>query len=125
MAKRWRPRIGRSRGGTMNGILRRALGAAGLALVLSSWSACAPAQGDARRGFYLVKTAGCLACHTAQTQDAVAFAGGRALRTPFGTFYGPNITPHREAGIGRWSEADFMKAMRHGVRPDGANYFPA
>ena len=51
------------------------------------------------------------------------FAGGRALNTPFGTFYGPNITPHPQAGIGRWSEADFMRAMRQGVRPDGANYF--
>ena len=60
------------------------------------------------------------------SQDkAVAFAGGRALKTPFGTFYGPNITPHPEAGIGRWSEADFMRAMREGRRPDGANYFPA
>ena len=48
------------------------------------------------------------------------FAGGRALKTPFGTFYGPNITPHPQAGIGRWSEADFMRAMREGRRPDGA-----
>jgi mono/diheme cytochrome c family protein len=55
----------------------------------------------------------------------VLFAGGRALKTPFGTFYGPNITPHPEAGIGRWSESDFVRAMRQGERPDGANYFPA
>lgn len=53
------------------------------------------------------------------------YAGGRALKTPFGTFYGPNLTPHPEAGIGRWSEADFFRAMREGRRPDGANYFPA
>lgn len=53
------------------------------------------------------------------------FAGGRALTTPFGTFYGPNITPHTLAGLGRWTEADFVRAMRKGVRPDGANYFPA
>jgi mono/diheme cytochrome c family protein len=36
-----------------------------------------------------------------------------------------NITPHPDAGIGRWSEADFIRAMRQGRRPDGANYFPA
>jgi hypothetical protein len=47
------------------------------------------------------------------------------LKTPFGTFFGPNITPHPQAGIGRWTEADFVRAMRHGRRPDGANYFPA
>jgi mono/diheme cytochrome c family protein len=55
----------------------------------------------------------------------VPYAGGRELKTPFGTFYGPNITPHAEAGIGRWGEADFLRALRSGVRPDGAHYFPA
>lgn len=85
----------------------------------------ASAQGDPQRGMYLAKAAGCVGCHTETTKDAVPFAGGRALKTPFGTFYGPNITPHPDAGIGRWSEADFVRAMRHGERPDGANYFPA
>jgi mono/diheme cytochrome c family protein len=83
------------------------------------------AQGDAKRGEYLAKAGGCVGCHTEARQGAVAFAGGRALKTPFGTFYGPNLTPDQNAGIGRWSEADFVKAMRRGLRPDGANYFPA
>ena len=88
------------------------------------------AQGDAKRGEYLAKAGGCLGCHTVEEKEGskekpVPFAGGRALETPFGTFYGPNLTPHPEAGIGRWSEADFMRAMREGRRPDGANYFPA
>jgi mono/diheme cytochrome c family protein len=83
------------------------------------------AQSDARRGEYLAKAAGCVGCHTEENKDAVPFAGGRALKTPFGIFYGPNITPHPQAGIGRWTEADFIRAMREGVRPDGANYFPA
>src|SRR5262245_62322796 len=83
------------------------------------------AQGDAKRGEYLMKAGGCLGCHTEDKKDAVPFAGGRALKTPFGTFYGPNITPHPQAGIGKWTEADFVRAMRHGDRPDGANYFPA
>jgi mono/diheme cytochrome c family protein len=55
----------------------------------------------------------------------VPVKGGRALKTPFGTFYGPNITPHPEAGIGRWTEPDFIRALREGRRPDGAHYFPA
>ena len=46
------------------------------------------------------------------------------MATPFGTFYTPNITPDRATGIGSWSDADFLHALREGVRPDGANYFP-
>jgi len=91
------------------------------------WLAAAPgfAQGDAKRGAYLAKAAGCLGCHTEERQGATLYAGGRELKTPFGTFYGPNITPHPQAGIGRWSEADFLRALREGRRPDGAHYFPA
>ena len=87
--------------------------------------ATAAAAGDAKRGEYLTIAGGCVACHTAKDKDAVKFAGGHPLKTPFGTFYGPNITPHPQAGIGQWSEADFMRAMRQGVRPDGEHYFPA
>jgi mono/diheme cytochrome c family protein len=105
--------------------LRLPLKACALILLCGAWFASASAQGDARRGEYLAKAGGCLGCHTEDTQDAVAYTGGRALKTPFGTFYGPNITPHRQAGIGSWTEADFIRAMRHGRRPDGANYFPA
>ena len=93
----------------------------------SAWAQGAQSgvQGNAKRGEYLSKAAGCLGCHTEEKKDAVAYAGGRALKTPFGTFYGPNITPHPQAGIGKWTEADFARALRHGKRPDGANYFPA
>jgi mono/diheme cytochrome c family protein len=96
-----------------------------MVLLLGTSVGNALAQGDARRGQYLAKAGGCVGCHTEEKQGAVPFAGGRALKTPFGTFYGPNITPDQKAGIGRWSEADFLKAMRFGVRPDGAHYFPA
>jgi len=91
---------------------------------LSSVSLSA-AAGDPKHGEYIVRLGGCLGCHTEDKKSAVPFAGGRALKTPFGTFFGPNITPHPQAGIGRWTEADFIRAMRHGKRPDGANYFPA
>jgi mono/diheme cytochrome c family protein len=94
---------------------------AGLLFLLASW---AFAQ-DAKRGEYLAKAGGCLGCHTEEKDGAHPFAGARALKTPFGTFYGPNITPHPQAGIGKWTEADFVRAMREGRRPDGAHYFPA
>jgi mono/diheme cytochrome c family protein len=98
--------------------------AAGLLLLGCAWAVLAQ-QGDAQRGQYLSKAAGCVGCHTEARDNAQPYAGGRALKTPFGTFYGPNITPHREAGIGRWTEPDFARALREGRRPDGAHYFPA
>jgi mono/diheme cytochrome c family protein len=94
-------------------------------LLLGAMPESATAQGDAKKGLYLVKAGGCLGCHTEEKKDAVPFAGGRALKTPFGVFFGPNITPHRQTGIGSWTEADFLRAMRYGMRPDGANLFPA
>ena len=104
-------------------MMARALAAlllAGLAPAL-----LAATTADPKRGEYISRAGGCLGCHTEEKKDPVPFAGGRALQTPFGTFYGPNITPHPEAGIGKWSEQDFIRAMRHGRRPDGANYFPS
>lgn len=90
-----------------------------------SFASLAVAAGDSKHGEYVVRLGGCLGCHTEDKKGAVPFAGGRALKTPFGTFFGPNITPHPQAGIGRWGEADFIRAIRHGKRPDGSNYFPA
>ena len=81
-------------------------------------------QGDAKSGEYIAKAGGCVGCHTDTAPGATPYAGGRVLDTPFGKFYGPNITPHPHAGIGRWSEADFARAMRQGVRPEGAHYYP-
>lgn len=101
----------------------RLLWSAMLVLLLSGTAVIA--QGDPKRGLYVANAAGCIGCHTAETKDAVSYAGGRALKTPFGTFYGPNITPHPDAGIGRWAEADLVRAVRLGERPDGAHYFPA
>jgi len=110
--------------GTRQG--RRAGGAHILAFaILISVAGAAAGQGDVKRGHYLSKAAGCLGCHTEDKKDAVAYAGGRALKTPFGTFFGPNITPHPKAGIGNWKEADFVRAVRLGLRPDGAHYFPS
>ncbi|MBL8697308.1 MAG: cytochrome c [Alphaproteobacteria bacterium] len=102
-----------------SGVLAAGLAGAG------AISTAAAQSGDAARGEYLAKAGGCLGCHTEPRQGATPYAGGRELKTPFGTFYGPNITPHPAQGLGRWTEADFRRAMREGVRPDGAHYFPA
>ena len=84
-----------------------------------------PAAGDdIARGRYLAAAGGCLACHTDSKANGPPYAGGAALKTPFGAFFAPNITPHPAHGIGGWSEADFARAMRLGVAPDGSHYFP-
>jgi hypothetical protein len=83
------------------------------------------AQGDAKKGEYIAKAAACLGCHTESTPGSVAFAGGRRLDTPFGAFHGPNITAHPAARLGKWSEADFRRALRLGERPDGSRYYAA
>ncbi|MCC6211735.1 MAG: c-type cytochrome [Burkholderiales bacterium] len=101
------------------------LRAFGALLLAAALLGSAQAQGNAKRGEYLSQAGGCLGCHTEKKEGAVPYAGGRALHTPFGTFYGPNLTPHPDAGLGKWSEADFVRAMREGLRPDGAHYFPA
>jgi mono/diheme cytochrome c family protein len=90
------------------------------------WRAAAQAGPDPQaveRGRYLATAANCVSCHT--EPGGAEYAGGRALKTPFGTFYGPNITPHPEAGIGRWSDADFLKALKRGIAPEGHPYYPA
>lgn len=97
-----------------------------VAALAGAWVLAAPAltEAAAERGQYLLAAAGCVSCHTEDRDGAPALAGGRALATPFGTFYSPNITPDRETGIGRWSEADFVTALREGTGPGGEHYFP-
>lgn len=77
-----------------------------------------------KRGAYIFDAAGCKACHTDTKKKGPLLAGGRALGTPFGVFYGPNITPDPLTGIGKWSDGDFIRALRDGVSPAGDHYFP-
>ena len=99
-------------------------GLVALACALCLVCSLARAQGDARKGQYLAAIAGCAGCHTDDKPGATPYAGGRAITTPFGKFYGPNLTPHPQAGLGRWTPQDFHKAIRLGERPDGAHYYP-
>lgn len=83
------------------------------------------AEPDVRRGSYLFSAAGCQGCHTDIEHKGMIGAGGRELKTPFGSFYGPNITPDPDHGLGKWTLDDFRKALREGLRPDGSPYYPA
>jgi len=75
------------------------------------------------RGRLLFAIGGCSNCHTAE--GGPELAGGDPLKTPFGTFYPPNITPDRETGIGGWSDEDFIRALKQGISPQGTPYYPA
>ncbi|MDX1604651.1 MAG: cytochrome c [Candidatus Competibacterales bacterium] len=93
---------------------------------LLGFSLPAWAEPDVEHGRYLLHAGGCVTCHTREDAPEGAFlAGGRALETPFGTFYTPNITPDPETGIGTWSDADFIRAFREGLSPEGDHYYPA
>jgi len=69
---------------------------------------------------------GCASCHaTLGQEDLTQLGGGRELPSQFGTFRVPNISPHGQDGIGRWSEAQFASAMQKGTSPKGEHYYPA
>ncbi len=95
-----------------------------IALALAGVPAGAAAQA-VERGAYLAAAAGCDQCHTDSAHGGRPYAGGRLLATPFGTIPTPNITPDLATGIGRWSMADFARALRWGIAPDDSHYVPA
>jgi cytochrome c5 len=72
----------------------------------------------------LVKVGDCISCHTDSAYGGQPFAGGLEFDTPFGKLYTTNITPDKETGIGLWAEEDFIRAMQHGILPDGSYMFP-
>ena len=104
--------------------LRHGAAAPALALALLVSAPVRADQAQLDRGAYIFTAADCGACHTNVKEKGPLLAGGRPLKTPFGTFYTPNITPDPDTGIGRWSAADFMLALRRGVSPGNDHYFP-
>ena len=86
------------------------------------------AAGDPEKGEYVFYATGCASCHAApgaKGEDKLKLAGGLAFKTPFGTFYAPNISPDETHGIGTWSTPDFVNAVMRGISPDGRHYYPA
>jgi cytochrome c5 len=79
-------------------------------------------RAQVQRGEYLVKAGDCIACHT--EPGGKPFSGGLGMKTPFGTFYTPNITPDPVHGLGSWTEKDFVRAVQKGINPHNQDYFP-
>ncbi len=85
-------------------------------------------DGDAARGEQVFVAAGCASCHyapDAEDDAKLILAGGQRFASDFGTFVAPNISPDPNAGIGSWSLAEFVSAVKAGVSPDGQHYYPA
>ena len=82
-----------------------------------------PAADAAARGKYIATLGDCAACHTAP--GGKPFAGGLVIETPFGNLVSANITPDPKAGVGGWSDDDFVRAMQRGIADDGTHLYPA
>ena len=87
--------------------------------------------GDTQRGAYLAAIMDCAGCHTGgalagQPDPALRLAGSDiGFGAPgLGIFYPPNLTSDPETGLGQWTEADIVKAVRTGERPDGRELAP-
>lgn len=78
-----------------------------------------------QRGKQVFELANCFSCHSDLDNDGAPLAGGRELKTPFGVFVTPNITPDVQTGIGGWSEDQFIAALSAGLSPGGEHYYPA
>jgi len=74
------------------------------------------------RGEYLAKLGDCGACHS--TPGNPPFSGGLKMALPIGAIYTTNITPDKTYGIGRFTLADFDRALRFGVA-NGNTLYPA
>lgn len=75
-------------------------------------------QPDLENGRILFFAGGCTSCHAKPNDpDKLKLGGGYALKSSFGTFYVPNISPHKTDGIGSWTLEQFVAAMRLGVIP--------
>ena len=103
------------------------------ALLLSTGCATARSDGSSTvaRGEYLVKIMDCTGCHTPGAligkPDFSRFLAGAdvGFRVPtVGVIYAPNLTPDPEAGLGRWTDAQIIRAVKHGERPDGRRLVP-
>jgi mono/diheme cytochrome c family protein len=81
---------------------------------------------DLANGEAMFTAGNCSACHAAPGQEnRTKLAGGLKLKSPFGAFVTPNISPDPKFGIGKWTELQFVNAMKRGVDDEGGHLYPA
>ena len=119
------------------GRLQRPLFALALALALQLGAgdeaarAQTPTRAPLARGKYLVQFGGCIDCHTpgyffGKPDMSRALAGSEVgFELPgLGVFYGPNLTPDKDTGLGKWTKEQIVTALQKGTRPDGRQLAP-
>lgn len=80
------------------------------------------------RGEQMFWAGGCTSCHAApgaKDDEKLVLSGGLSLKSDFGTFYVPNISPDPQAGIGGWTFEEFANSMKQGVGANGQHLFPS
>ena len=83
-------------------------------------------SGDAAAGRLVFYAGGCESCHKSPGQDdPLRLGGGLELKTPFGSFYPPNISTDPVDGIDAWQPVDVANALLSGVSSNGAHLYPA
>jgi mono/diheme cytochrome c family protein len=83
------------------------------------------------RGRYLVTLSGCSDCHTPGallgSPDMERYLGGSDVGFAIpgaGVFVGENLTPDRDTGLGAWTDAQIVAAIRTGKTPEGRQLSP-
>ena len=126
--------MGRHTRKLISGVILMALAGAGAAWWLTKprpWDAAhweGLGEPDLANGEQVFWAGGCASCHAAPgapDDQRLVLAGGRALKSPFGTFHAPNISPDETAGIGDWTLAEFGNAITRGVGKDGEHLYPS
>jgi mono/diheme cytochrome c family protein len=102
-----------------------------LSVLLQAGATGAPQPATTARGEYLVRIMDCGGCHTPGAQVgkpdfSASLAGSNiGFRVPgAGVLYPPNLTPDPATGLGRWTDEQIVRAIRHGERPDGRRLAP-
>jgi mono/diheme cytochrome c family protein len=101
----------------------RVAGVASLAILAVAVSS-ARAETPLERGTYLMRSVvACGNCHTPKGPQGdlpgMELSGGVTFQDDVFTAVSPNITPDAETGVGKWTDAQIVAAIREGKRPDG------
>ena len=97
-----------------------------MACVVNFAAAAPPSAATLKRGRYLMDgVVACANCHMARGAQGEYLAdkglsGGMPFDDKMFKSYAANITQDRETGVGKWTDAQLVKAIREGVRPDGS-----
>lgn len=109
-----------------NSSIRPAASAILMACIVNVAAAAPPSAATLERGRYLMNgVVACANCHMARGPQGEYLAdkglsGGMPFEEKMFKAYAPNITQDRETGVGKWTDAQLVKAIREGVRPDGS-----